>query len=194
MDINSLALQNQQTAWKILEETDIIQAWESIGATVHLVGSLKSGLLMKNRDIDMHIYTDKLDIGTSFSVMQKLAEQLPLMEIHYGNLIDTEEACIEWHATFKYSDGNQWKFDMIHILKGSKYDGTVERVTEAIMNKLTPEIRQTILQIKYDVPEGISIPGIEIYQAVFTGKVKSYKELEQWRATHPLTNSLEWLP
>ncbi len=194
MDINTLALRNQQTAWKILEETRVMHAWEAIGATVYLVGSLKSGLLVKNRDIDMHIYTDKLDIGASFSVMQKLAEQLHLLEIHYGNLIDTEEACIEWHTSFRYSDGNLWKFDMIHILKGSKYDGTVERVTEAIMNKLTPEIRQTILQIKYDVPEGISIPGIEIYQAVFTGKVKSYQELEQWRTTHPLTNSLEWLP
>lgn len=49
--------QNQQNAWKLLDETGIIPAWERIGATVHLVGSLKSGLLMKSRDIDLHIYT-----------------------------------------------------------------------------------------------------------------------------------------
>jgi hypothetical protein len=30
--------------------------------------------MMKSRDIDMHIYTDKLDIAESFSVMQNLAE------------------------------------------------------------------------------------------------------------------------
>ena len=34
MDILELALYNQQTAWKILEHTGIIPAWERIGATV----------------------------------------------------------------------------------------------------------------------------------------------------------------
>lgn len=66
MDIIELAEQNQQNAWKLLDETGIIPAWERIGATVHLVGSLKSGLLMKSRDIDLHIYTGKLDITESF--------------------------------------------------------------------------------------------------------------------------------
>ena len=144
MDILELALHNQQTAWNILEHTGIIPAWERIGATVHLVGSLKSGLLAKSRDIDLHIYT--------------------------------------------------WKFDMIHIRKGSKYDGVVEKVTAAITNQLTPEIKNTILQIKFDVPDGIQIPGIEIYHAVFVGGVRNYEELEQWRKTNPLTNSLDWLP
>ena len=194
MDILKLAEQNQQIAWKVLEDTRIIPAWERIGATVNLIGSLKSGLLMKSRDIDMHIYTDKLNVAESFSVVQELAERLSLKEIQYVNGIETEEECIEWHALYEDKDRNTWKFDMIHIRKGSKYDGTVERVTDAIIKQLTPEIRQTILQIKYDVPEGILIPGIEIYHAVFTGGVNSYEELEQWRRTNPLTNSLDWFP
>lgn len=194
MDTLKLAEKNQQSAWKILEDTCIIPAWERIGATVNIIGSLKSGLLMKSRDIDMHIYTDKLDIAESFSVMQELAERLPLKEIQYINGIDTDEECIEWHARYEDEEGNTWKFDMIHIRRGSKYDGTVERVTDAIIRQLTPEIRQTILQIKYDVPEDILIPGIEIYHAVFTGGVKTYEELEQWRRANPLTNSLDWLP
>jgi len=194
MDILKLAEQNQQIAWKVLEDTRIIPTWESIGATVNLVGSLKSGLLMKSRDIDMHIYTDRLDIAESFSVMQELAERLSLKEIQYVNGIDTEEECIEWHALFEDKDRNTWKFDMIHIRKGSKYDGTVERVADAIIKHLTPELRQIILQIKYDIPDGIMVPGIEIYHAVFTGGVKSFVELEQRRRTNPLTNSLDWLP
>ena len=194
MDILKLAEQNQQSAWKVLEDTRIISAWESIGATVNLVGSLKSGLLMKSRDIDFHIYTDKLDISESFSVIQELAERLPLKEIYYKNLIDTEEECIEWHALYEDKDVNTWKFDMIHIRKGSKYDGVAENVTDAIIRRLTPEIRQTILQIKNDVPNCIMIPGIEIYYAVFTGDIKNYEELEMWRRTNPLTNSLDWLP
>lgn len=194
MDILELAKQNQQTAWAILEHTGIIPAWERIGATVHLVGSLKSGLLAKSRDIDLHIYTDRLDVAASFSVMQELAERLSLKEVHYKNLIHTEEECIEWHALYEDEHMNTWKFDMIHIRKSSKYDGVVENLTAAIMKRLTPEIKKTILQIKFDVPDDAQIPGIEIYHAVFTGGVRSYEELEQWRKTNPLTNSLDWLP
>ena len=194
MDILELARHNQQTAWKILEHTGIIPAWERIGATVHLVGSLKSGLLAKSRDIDLHIYTDTLDIAASFSVMQKLAERLSLREVQYKNLIHTGEECIEWHTIYKDENMDTWKFDMIHIRKGSKYDGVVEKVTAAIMNRLTPELRKTILQIKFNVPDGVMIPGIEIYYAVFTGGVRSYEELEQYRKTNPLINSLDWMP
>ena len=194
MDILTLAAENQQTAWQILKETGIVQTWEKAGATVNLVGSLKSGLLMKNRDIDMHIYTDKLSVSESFSIIQELAERLSLKEIHYKNLIDTEEECIEWHVLYEHNNRDTWKFDMIHIRKGSRYDGTVERVTDAITERLTPEIRKTILQLKQEIPEGIVIPGIEIYHAVFEGDVSSYEELEQWRKNHPLINSLDWLP
>ena len=125
MDIIELAEQNQQNAWKLLDETGIIPAWERIGATVHLVGSLKSGLLMKSRDIDLHIYTGKLDITESFSVMQELAERLKLKEIQYKNLVHTEEECIEWHVLYEDQELHTWKFDLIHIRKGSKYDGTL---------------------------------------------------------------------
>lgn len=194
MDILELAKQNQQTAWKVLEETGIIPAWERIGATVHLVGSLKSGLLAKSKDIDMHIYTEKLDVTESFSVMQELAGRLSLKEIQYKNLIQTEEECIEWHALYEDKEMNTWKFDLIHIRKNSKYDGVVERMTAAIIDRLTPEIRKTILQIKFDVPDNIMIPGVEIYYAVFTGGVRNYEELEQWRKTNPLIDSLDWLP
>ena len=192
MDIIELAEQNQQNAWKLLDETGIIPAWERIGATVHLVGSLKSGLLMKSRDIDLHIYTGKLDITESFSVMQELAERLKLKEIQYKNLVHTEEECIEWHALYEDQELHTWKFDLIHIRKGSKYDGVVENVTAAIAKLLTPGLRETILRIKYEVPDGVMIPGIEIYHAVFTGGVRSYEELERWRQEHQLTNS--WLP
>lgn len=194
MDILEVAQHNQQTVWNILENTGIIPAWERIGATVHLVGSLKSGLLAKNKDIDLHIYTDKLNIAESFSVMQELAERLPFKEVQYKNLIHTEEECIEWHAIYEDKDMNTCKFDMIHIRKGSKYDGVVEKVTAAIMNRLTPEVKKNILQIKFDVPDDVQISGIEIYHAVFVGEVSNYKELKQYRKTNPLTNSLDWLP
>ena len=97
------------------------------------------------------------DIAASFSVMQDLAERLSLKEIQFKNLIQTEEDCIEWHAIYDDEDMNTWKFGVIHIRKGSKYDGVVEKVTVAITKQLTPEIKNTILQIKFDVPDGIQI-------------------------------------
>lgn len=194
IDITKIASHNHQKAWKVLEKSGVIEAWKHIGATVNLVGSLRTGLLMKGLDIDIHIYTEKLDIAESFSVMQELAERLQLKEIQYINGIETEEECIEWHAIYLDEEQLQWKFDMIHIRKGSKYDGTVERTTDAIKEKLTPEIKQTILKIKYDVPEGVFVPGIEIYQAVFTGGVNSFDEMMKWRNENKFADSLTWLP
>ncbi|MDR2039220.1 MAG: phosphoglycerate mutase family protein [Bacteroidales bacterium] len=193
MDVLEISQRNQQIAWNILEKSQMIRLWESIGGKVNIVGSLKTGLLI-HRDIDLHIYTENLSITDSFLVVGKLAEQLALKDIQYKNLIDTEEECIEWHAIYEDEEANSWKFDMIHIRKNSRYDGVVEKVTDAIIRKLTPEIREAILRIKYDMHEDEIIPGIEVYKAVFTGKVRSYQEFMQWHKKNPLTNSLEWMP
>lgn len=194
MDIFELAEHNQRTAWEVLEETGIILAWESIGATVNLVGSLKTGLLMKRRNIDIHIYSQTLDISESFSVIQNMAHKSIFKDILYKNLINIKEERIEWHVKYEDKEHNIWDLDMIHIKKGSKYDGASERVTDSIIKQLTPDIRQTILQVKYDLPSDVSIPGIEIYQAVFDGEVKSYAQLEEWRKNNPLRSSMDWLP
>lgn len=193
MDILEISEKRQKKAREIISKLQLIRLWENIGATVNIVGSLKTGLLI-HRDMDFHIYSDKISITDSFSVMGELAEKGALQDIRYKNLLDTEEECLEWHALYKDEHDELWKFDMIHIRSGSKYDGVVEKVTDAITRRLTPEIRKTILRIKYDMPEEMIIPGIEVYHAVFTGKVKSYEELLEWRKTNPLTNSLEWLP
>jgi len=194
MDILELSKYNQQLGREILEQTPLIPAWEGIGARVNIVGSMKTGLMVKNRDIDLHIYTDRLFIAESFSVMRQLAEEMSLKEIQYINSIDTEEECIEWHVVYKDKYSNPWKFDMIHIRSGSKYDGVVEKVTDAIIRRLTPETRQAILQIKYDIPSTIHIRSIEIYQAVLSSGVRSFKEFEEWRRVNPLTDTLDWMP
>ncbi len=193
MDILEISAQRQFDAYRILEENRVIPMWENRGAHVHIVGSLKTGLLM-HRDIDLHIYTDQVLYADSFSVMEKLAGLMPLKKITCKNLLDTEEECIEWHALYEDRAGINWKFDMIHIRKGSKYDGVVEEVTDEILRKLTPALRRTILQIKFDMPEHDLIPGIEVYHSVFTGKVSSYRELVEWRKRNPLVDSLSWRP
>ena len=64
--ILQLAARNTERAKQIVQATNIINIWESIGAEINLVGSLKMGLMMKHRDIDFHVYTPRLTPASSF--------------------------------------------------------------------------------------------------------------------------------
>ena len=194
MDILELAKRNQQKAWEIIEDTRIVRIWEGIGAKVNLVGSLRTGLLMKHRDIDFHIYTSPLDLSASFRAMAELAENTSVKKIEYTNLLHTAEACIEWHAWYQDMEGELWQMDMIHIQEGSRYDGYFERVAERISAVLTDEMRLAILELKYETPDTEKIMGVEYYQAVIQDGVRSYPEFEEWRRLHPAVGVVEWVP
>lgn len=194
MNILDIAEQNQQKAWEIVENTNVIPIWESIGARINLVGSLRTGLLMKHRDIDFHIYTPTLTLADSFRAMEKLAENESVKRIEYVNLLHTVEACIEWHVWYQDTDSELWQIDMIHIQEGSRYDGYFEKVAEWISNVLTDETRESILRLKYETPDSEKIIGIEYYQAVIRDGVRSSPEFEEWRKRHPMTGVVEWMP
>ena len=51
-DIVALAEANQRKAREVIAKLRVVEAWEAVGAEAHLVGSLRTGLLMKHRDID----------------------------------------------------------------------------------------------------------------------------------------------
>ena len=113
-----LAKRNQERAWEVIRQTDIINIWKSVGAEINLVGSLNMGLLMKHKDIDFHIYTSPFRISDSFQAMARLAENPLIKRIEYGNSLDTEEQCVEWHAWFQDPDNELWQiiFNRTHIL------------------------------------------------------------------------------
>lgn len=194
MNILDIARLNQQKAWKIVENSGIIQAWESIGAEVNLVGSLRTGLLMKHRDIDFHIYSSSLSLSGSFQVMAKLAENPFVRKIECVNLLHTIEECVEWHAWYQEPDDELWQIDMIHIRKGSHYDGYFEKVAERIGLLLTDETRLAILQLKDETPETEKIIGVEYYQAVIRDGIRNYADFQEWRKQHPVTGVVEWMP
>ena len=192
-NIEIIAKNNQQKALQVIEKSGVRQAWESIGATVNQVGSLAMGLLMKHRDIDFHIYTDKLDTAESFKVLQKICANPAVVRMEYRNLADTEEACLEFHVWFML-DNEEWQIDMIQILKGSQFDGFFEHIAERIKAVLTPETRRTILELKYLTPDNEHIMGIEYYQAVIADGIRTYPEFLQWRKTHPANGIINWCP
>lgn len=192
-DIETIARNNFNKALLVIEKSGVKQAWGSIGATVNPVGSVAMGLLMKHRDIDYHIYTEKLDIAESFKVMQKICANPAVTRMEYRNLADTGEACLEFHVWFML-ENEEWQIDMIQILKGSQFDGYFERVAERIKAVLTPETRHTILELKYLTPDGEHIMGIEYYQAVIADGIRSYEEFRQWRKNHPPKGIINWCP
>lgn len=192
--IVDLATRNQQKAWEVIKRTDIVNIWESVGAEVHLVGSLSTGLLMKHRDIDFHIYSSPVSLSDNFRAIAKLAENPAIRKIEYTNLLNTDEACVEWHAWYEDEEQQLWQMDMIHILKGSRYDGYFEKVAERISAVLTDETRHAILKLKFETPETEKIMGVVYYKAVIEGGVRTYAEFEEWLKQYPATGIIEWMP
>lgn len=192
--IEALAACNQQKAWEIIEETHLVDCWKEIGAEVHLVGSLRMGLLMLHRDIDFHIYSEPLRVEDSFRAMAGLAAHSRIRRVEYTNLLHTEEACIEWHAWYEDTSGESWQLDMIHLVKGSRYDGYFEQMAERIKAALTEETKRAILRLKYETPESEKIMGVEYYQAVLRDGVRTYEDFQAWRRLHPVTGIMEWMP
>ncbi len=100
MDIIELSQRNIRLGWEVLKESNVVPIWEGIGAKVNIIGSLKTGLMMKSLDIDIHVYTKEISIKDSFDVISSIAQNPSFKEIEYKNLIDTEEECIEWHLIY----------------------------------------------------------------------------------------------
>lgn len=192
--ILQMADANQRRAWEIIKKTNVIEIWKSVGAEINLVGSLRMGLLMKHRDIDFHIYTDPFRLADSFEALARLAEDKHIKQITYFNFLEEKDTCVQWQAIYEDEGGERWQIDMVHIIKGSYYDGYFERMADCIKSVLTAETRNAILQLKQDTPESEHIMGIEYYQAVIRDGVRTMDEFVQWRKAHPVEGVVEWIP
>ena len=114
-DVLDLARQYQRRAWEVIARTDVVNIWKSVGAEPNLVGSLRTGLLMKHRDIDFHIYSDPFWLEDSFRAASLLGQRPGIRRIEYINGLDTDEKCVEWHAWYEDDEGEIWQIDMIHM-------------------------------------------------------------------------------
>jgi len=180
-------------ASEVVRLSGVREAWERIGAEVHPVGSMATGLMMKHRDIDFHIYTDSLDVAESFRAVSQICAGPAVSQLEYRNLAATEEACLEWHILYDL-DGEPWQIDMIQIRRGSRFDGFFEHVAERIKAALTPETRTAILALKYLTPDAEHIPGIAYYRAVIADGVRTYSEFSAWLQKHPSDGIDLWCP
>lgn len=194
VDIRKTAEEYQARAWEVIREARIVEAWQSIGAEINLVGSLKTGLLVRHLDIDFHTYLEPVDPGTSFRAVAAIAQNPRVRRIEYGNLLDAEDMCLEWHAWYEDPRGDTWQIDMIHIAKASRYAGYFERVADRINAVIDEEQRDAILSIKYAVPEGRKVMGVKIYMAVMRDGVRDYEQFVRWEKDHPQDGIFTWMP
>ncbi len=194
VDLSELSRQMSNSALRVLEDLDFADICRRVGGMVNIVGSLKTGLMMNKADIDLHIYTGEPMLKKSFAIMERLSENSAVKNFQYINLLNTREDCIEWHVWYEGADQKRWKLDIIHIRKGSYYDGFFEKVADRILHGLTPEIREAILKIKYALGEESDVKGIQVYQAVMESGVRDYPEFLQWLEVHRTVDILEWMP
>ena len=182
-ELAALAESMMARAREVVRRSRVREAWEGIGATVRPVGSMATGLMMKHRDVDFHIYPDSLDPAESFRAVSAICADPRVSQLEYRNLADTDEACLEWHVLYDL-DGELWQIDMIQIRKGSRFDGHFERVAERILAVLTPETRDAILRLKYLTPDADHIPGIAYYHAVLGDGVRTWPQFTAWLREH----------
>lgn len=67
-------------------------------------------------------------------------------------------------------------------------------MADRVCEVMTEEMRETILRLKFETPVTEKIIGVKCYRAVFSGGVRSYAELEQWRRENPALDVVEWIP
>lgn len=194
-DFLALAAANQRRAEEILRELRLKEVWHEAGGRAEVVGSLRSGLLMKHLDIDLHVYTPSpLRPEASFAVMARIAAKPGIRRVEYVNLLDAEDCCLEWHAQYEERNGRMWQIDMIHMAEGSPWAGYFERVADRIAAVLTAETREAILRLKWETPDARKIPGIVYYRAVLEGRVRNYPEFITWLREHPAEGIVKWMP
>lgn len=181
-------------ARQIVAELEIVESWKAVGARAELVGSLRTGLQIGHRDVDFHIYSNPFTISASFEAVGRIASHPHIRSVAYANLLDAEDRCLEWHATYSPDGAESWQIDMIHLHPESPYVGFFEDVADRIERALTPETRCAILAIKDAVPAGQKVMGIRVYQAVLRDGVRTWDEFRAWDAKNPADGIITWKP
>ena len=190
--IEEISARNLQSALNIIKTSGIINLLHRSSKRVNVVGSVRTGLLAKHLDIDIHFYTPTLDAAESFKLIGDFAARGDVESANFKDLSYTDEKCFEWHLQYAAADKRKWTFDLIQILEGSKYDGYFESVADKIKSMLTPENKATILSLKFAACDSERICGIEYCAAVLKYGVKTFGEFENWRKKHSIEESLSW--
>lgn len=193
-NIDVRAVKAQERARMVLEESGLADVWLRAGCRVNLVGSLRMGLMASHRDIDLHVYSAGITEACSFAIAAGMAANKNVTEMKCINGLHTDEHCMAWHVTYRADDGELWQVDIIHIEEGTEYDGYFERMADRILAVMTPEQRETILRLKFDIQADAGYHGVEYYEAVIADGVTTPDELHEWVTEHRRNPPYYWMP
>jgi len=195
VDLLEISDKNLKEAHRIIEELRIYEIWKEPDSVCNLVGSVKTGLLLEHLDVDFHVYSDDFSISRSFEAIARISENHRIKDVVYRNLLDAEDMCLEWHLTYRADDGRLWTLDIIHIKNESVYAGVIEKVTCKIEAALTPELKENVLRLKWELSrKGKSVPGIDIYEAVFGQNISTYEDFDKWMISRKRDDISLWMP
>lgn len=192
-EIIDLAIANQEKAQRVLKESGIAEIWKSNGCRVNLIGSLRMGLLVSHKDIDLHVYSKGITEETSFAIVSQIAKIPGVSEIKCINGLHTDEHCMAWHIFYKHDD-EIWKFDVIHIEEGTQYDGYFERMAVRIVEAMSPIQKEIILRLKFETPDDKDYHGVEYYEAVIADGINNMADFEKWVLEHRKKPMYYWIP
>ncbi len=181
-------------AIKVLEKSGVMAIWEKAGAEVRIVGSLRMGLMAKHRDIDLHVYSSCITEESSFAIASQMVKNPDVLELKCINGLHTDECCMAWHLKYRIDEDEIWQIDIIHIEKGTKYDGYFEEMADRIAKKLTPEIQEAILSLKFNTLENEEIHGVEYYEAVIADGIRNIMDLREWIKRRRAKPFYYWMP
>lgn len=190
----ALSVKAAEEALRAIEESGIEEVWRQSGCRVNLVGSLRMGLIAKHRDIDFHVYSKGITEDISFAIAAKMSRIRGVEEITCINGLNTDEHCLAWHVKYRRDNGELWQFDIIHIEEGTEFDGYFERMADRIASVLTPEQKEKILELKFEMINDTDYHGVEIYEAVIAHGVSSLNELDSWVKEHRKQPAYYWIP
>jgi hypothetical protein len=194
-DYLGLAKHNLKRAKEIIEALNIVEVWKSVNAQANLIGSVKTGLMMNNLDIDFHVYSEIFSIADSFTAISKIALNSGIKKITYFNFLNDEDKSLDWHLHYQDTDLRNWRIDIIHLMNESPYVGKAERVTDKINALMNDDIRKNILKIKWDAETiGMKAIGIEVSKAVIEDKVKTIDEFIKWKEIQQQETFIMWEP
>lgn len=191
--LDELSSAKQKRAIEVLKASGIAEIWKQSGCRVNIVGSLRNGLLISHNDIDMHVYSSNITAEKSFAIAAKISMLSGVKEISCINGLNTDEVCISWHVKYHH-ESEDWKFDIIHIEEGSKYDGYFEKVADKIRELATDEQKDIILRMKLELSDDKNIIGADFYEAVIADDVKTIPELKEWVKVHRSKTPYYWMP
>lgn len=194
-NLEHISKKNLEKASAIINELQLEEIWINQGSRCHLVGSVKTGILMTHLDIDFHTYSDDFSIEKSFQAIAQISQNPKIKEVLYRNLLEAEDRCLEWHLSYEETPERIWTIDLIHIKNDSPYAGVIERVTGKINSVMNERLRHTILKIKYESEQQKEkYLGIDIYQAVIDDGIETFEDFKRWKQNKKDVGISLWEP